>query len=291
MPTYLCHGFRWHRREIRIFVILNDIDDAAPDWIVGRTSSASLLAQFANNFDFLPKEPLAVPELVREPAGTPHRDDDLSVPPSRVAPSEDDVLANDWSPVKLLEEYDLEETQSASRPYAFVADHVVRIDLSVNVGDEMARYEAATAAAAAGATKDHAGGWFEQLRDKLQVGERIGWHIVVCADEERIAPDDGSSDYDGSDDDDGAVTPTRRLDLPMRPAADAPPSPNSRALAAAGAKPKPAAKGKERQQQGGAAQQPDFLRDDPVKTSPQPGLRHKLSTKGLRRLFSKKDGP
>ncbi|UNI21961.1 hypothetical protein JDV02_007899 [Purpureocillium takamizusanense] len=289
MPTYLCHGFRWHRREIRIFVILNNIDDAAPDWIVGRTSSASLLSQFAKNFDFLPEKPIAVPpETPGDPAHTArkqqpplHRDDDLSVPPSRVPPSEDDVLANDWSPVKLLEEYDLEETQSASRPYAFVADYVVRVDLSVNVGDEMARYESAAA------KDDAAAGWFERLRDQLQAGERIGWHVVVCADEERVAPIDDESSLNEYDDSDGGVaTPTRNLNLVMRAPGEAPRGRDQRSPLAAAAKAE-AGKDKEKQE---ASQQPDFLRQDPMKTSPQPGLRHKLSTKGLRRLFSKKDG-
>jgi hypothetical protein len=35
MPTYLIHGFRWPRNQIRIHVILQNIDDAAPEWLIG----------------------------------------------------------------------------------------------------------------------------------------------------------------------------------------------------------------------------------------------------------------
>ncbi|KAI2621457.1 hypothetical protein GGS26DRAFT_569318 [Hypomontagnella submonticulosa] len=63
MPTYLCHGFRWHRRSIRYFVVIQNVDDAAPEWIVARHSSVALLDQFYELFDFLPpcKEPTRIP--------------------------------------------------------------------------------------------------------------------------------------------------------------------------------------------------------------------------------------
>ncbi|KAI1102187.1 hypothetical protein F4804DRAFT_274921 [Jackrogersella minutella] len=54
MPTYLCHGFRWHRPSIRYFVVIQNIDDAAPEWIVTPKSPAALLDQFYELFDFLP---------------------------------------------------------------------------------------------------------------------------------------------------------------------------------------------------------------------------------------------
>ncbi|KAI1208416.1 uncharacterized protein F4807DRAFT_151436 [Annulohypoxylon truncatum] len=54
MPTYLCHGFRWHRPSIRYFVVIQNVDDAAPEWIVTRKSPVALLDQFYELFDFLP---------------------------------------------------------------------------------------------------------------------------------------------------------------------------------------------------------------------------------------------
>ncbi|KAH8195611.1 hypothetical protein TruAng_010216 [Truncatella angustata] len=54
MPAYLCHGFRWHRREIRYFVILKDVEDAAPEWIVAPKSAEAILETFYDEFDFVP---------------------------------------------------------------------------------------------------------------------------------------------------------------------------------------------------------------------------------------------
>lgn len=189
MPTYLCHGFRWHRRGIRIFVIVNNLDDVAPDWIVGRTSASLILQEFRNAYDFLPSRPLAAATATEEgKRKMQHQDDDLSLPPSRVPASEDEVLMHDWSSVKLLEEYDLEETTRASRPYAYVADHVVRVDLGANVAKEMAEYQTMA--------EERSDGWFEKLRDKLQATEDIQWYVVVCADGERAVPEEELDDDD-----------------------------------------------------------------------------------------------
>ena len=283
MPTYLCHGFRWHRRDIRIFVIVNNLEDATPDWLVGRTTSALILGQFAKAFDFLPKQILppqgTAPLLAEEghEAAALHRDDDFSVPPPRVPARDDNVLANEWSSVKLLEEYDLEETASAARPYAYVSDYVVRVDLGASVADEMAKYEAVA--------RQREGDWFEKLRDRVQAGATIQWYVVVCADEERAAPDEDLDEdaYDESSDEE-PPTPTMR-ELPLRQflqttaidAAERPASGPEGSRDAGKTKPDD-------------VQLPGFLSEDPFKSSQQHGLRHKLSTKGLRRLFSKKEG-
>jgi len=37
--TYLLHGFRWSRRLIRIYVIMQSLDSVASDWIVGASLS------------------------------------------------------------------------------------------------------------------------------------------------------------------------------------------------------------------------------------------------------------
>ncbi|EGR47907.1 uncharacterized protein TRIREDRAFT_48852, partial [Trichoderma reesei QM6a] len=171
MPTYLCHGFRWTRRLIRIFVIIEDLDDAAPDWITGRNSSAAILERFGTKFDYLPQR------LPQQQAETP---------------SEQDVLVNQFSPVKLLEEYDPEETSISARPFAYVADHVIRIDLSANVLEEMAKYEALV-------KERNEGNWFERLRDELQPGSPIEWYVVVNGDEERGWPHDDEEESEGSD--------------------------------------------------------------------------------------------
>ncbi|KAG5934388.1 hypothetical protein E4U53_000701 [Claviceps sorghi] len=218
MPTYLCHGFRWYRRSIRPFIILNDLDECAPDWIIEPVTAAVLLSQLAESFAFVPRldedehggntRPGPKPHVPRPP---PRHDEDLSMPASRVPPEQDRILMHDWSPVKLLEEYDERETVHAARPYAYVADYAVRVDLGADVLAEMALYDETL--------KKRNAAWFEQLRDKVQPEERSRWYVVVCDDTEREAPaedEDGveqeqeqeqerehDDDDDDDDDDDG----------------------------------------------------------------------------------------
>lgn len=167
--------------SIRIFVIIHDLDDAAPDWIIGRTTSSLLLSQLYTNFDFIP-EPSASQSSDPLPhqSKLPSQGDDFTLPPPRVPDTDDHVLLNDWSAVKLLEEYDPEEMTSHTRPYAFVADYAVRVDLSVDVAAEVARYEKRQ--------QEDEGEWFGKLRDQMQGAEDIKWYIVVCGDEAREVP-------------------------------------------------------------------------------------------------------
>ncbi|KAH6895292.1 AorFlbE-like protein [Thelonectria olida] len=223
MPTYLCHGFRWHRRDIRIFVILHDLEDAAPNWVIGPASSLAILSQFHALYDFLPDPPPPAPPPPVAPPKRPlsplafdpkmplmHRDDDHSMPLSRVADDEDHVrMHSSWSPVMLLEEFDPDDLMVASRPYAYVADYVTRIDLSADVVEEMAKYR-----------MRGKGEWFQQLRDEVQKGEDIRWYVVVCGDDVREVPgDSGSEDVDDSDEEDmsGEERPMDVINDGLRP--------------------------------------------------------------------------
>ncbi|EWG42233.1 hypothetical protein FVEG_04121 [Fusarium verticillioides 7600] len=191
MPTYLCHGFRWHRRDIRIFVILNDLEDAAPNWVLAPASSYCILDQLHAKYDFLPElSPPTTPTQKSVSAKNAnikkqfdHVDDDHALPTSRVSDAEDAVLMHSWSPVKLLEEFDVDEMVTACRPYAYVADYVVRVDLSVDVAGQMAKYYDRMAG------ED---GWIIKLRNELQKGESVRWYVVVCGDDVREVP--GKSD-------------------------------------------------------------------------------------------------
>ncbi|KAH8758465.1 hypothetical protein F5883DRAFT_427719 [Diaporthe sp. PMI_573] len=196
MPTYLCHGFRWKRRSIRVYVVVQNLDDAAPEWIVKRGSPRSLIQSFYNLFDFLPE--CTFPPTRRS-----------SYAPRSDGATADPVLAQDWSPVKVLEEHDPGNLDEVSRPYAYVADYVQRIDSSCSIVEEIARYEhmvrASREPAVTGPSSDETlngkrdtarlgdlAGWFEQLRDQLQKGEEIRWYVVVNGDEEREWPAEGS---------------------------------------------------------------------------------------------------
>ena len=257
MPTYLCHGFRWHRKSIRYFVVLQDLDDAAPEWIVASQSAVAFLDRFYELFDFLPpsnpprsqgslgdhnytlsndnhthSHPPSTHQNRHRRLDTKERDDvrvdraretwsnrirdgasrsrSRSRPrkrsrdnfkASRPATPEPDAAFNDWSIVKLLEEYDPANLNQLNGPWAYVADHIVRVDTSASIAEEMINYEERMKSEKVKATtgpSDKTGrdrnpsgnkkpGWFEMLRDQLQRGEEIQWYVVVCGDEERSA--------------------------------------------------------------------------------------------------------
>jgi hypothetical protein len=270
MPTYLVHGFRWHRASIRIHIILQDLEDAAAEWIIAPATSITLLNSFYSMYDFLPPstkppaaKPFTMPEKVsveeEHPLPTPRKlskkntrsisslrglrrkkekenglnethngirhdrsiscsDTSKTLPSTGVrkimsSTPERPTRFNDWSVVKLVEQYDPNDLQSASQPHAYVADYIIDISLSASVAEETVKYEAivreyesnhamTNSGTPATARADNSGdlstrgmkgrtknlGWFEKLRDALQSGESIGWYVVVCGDEERKVP-------------------------------------------------------------------------------------------------------
>lgn len=253
MPTYLCHGFRWQRRSVRVYVILQNLDDASPEWIIPAKSSQCILKSFYEVFEFLPycspKRGRYTPTRELDSGdGNGNENDDSRVPnssngstkarsqsrgrnrsqsqsthqsrsqsranlqqplPSLPATTddsssgsisaEDDFSAQSWSAIKLLEEYDPNDLTAVSRPYAYVADYAVRIDLSCSIIDEIAKYEqkqlqSAHPAVSIPSRESTPGnqGWFEDLRDQLQNGEELRWYVVVNNDEVRDWADEGS---------------------------------------------------------------------------------------------------
>lgn len=137
MPVYLLHGFRWPRPAIRIHIILQNLDDAAAEWISSPLTSSTLLTSFRT------LHPTIMAQL-------PH--------------------------LQLIEQYDpLDESAAAtSQPYAFVADRVEVCGLSRDVGEVMGKGVGA-----------EAWGALVELRDRLAGGEKVGWWVVYCGDEER----------------------------------------------------------------------------------------------------------
>ncbi|MCJ1483000.1 hypothetical protein MMC06_003166 [Schaereria dolodes] len=102
MPVYLIHGFRWPRSAIRIHIILNNVDDAAAEYVMSPTTSEALISTFRN---LHPELMAALPNL------------------------------------RLMEQYDPEDTSdnAVSQPWAFVADKVEECKLSLDVGEVMGR--------------------------------------------------------------------------------------------------------------------------------------------------------
>lgn len=255
MPTYLCHGFRWQRRSVRVYVVVQNLDDASPEWIIPAKSATCILESFYNLFEFLPYCTPTGPGLGSPPSseedesyifhtvGTPsinggsrsrsqsvatqsrrsrsqsqsqshrsrsrgrqtsqsQRSQQRQIDDIHAGTSDEDFKAQEWSVVKVLEEYDPMNLTEVSRPYAYVADYVVRVDLSVSIAEEMQRYEERIKAdrdpPMMGHASDETGrkkgnkrtGWFEKLRDQLQRGEDIRWYVVVNGDEVRDWPEE-----------------------------------------------------------------------------------------------------
>ena len=134
MPAYLVHGFRWPRISIRRHIIYNNIDAAAPEYIGLPQTSDALRENLCNLYGDIMK---SLPEL------------------------------------HFVEQYDPDDTskRATSQPYAFVADKVETIHLSLD----------ATKAMCQGVS---ANGWnaLVDLKERLAPGEEVGWWVVHNGD-------------------------------------------------------------------------------------------------------------
>ena len=151
MPTWLVHGFRWPRPLIRIHIVLQNIDEAAPEWTMGPRTSESLLENFHRLY----------PEIMEH------------------LPS-----------LRFIEQYDPEDLETKSHPYAYVCDQVHEVKLGLDVDEVRGK-----------GVSNEAWSALVDLRDKIAAGEKTGWFVVVNGDVERWAPpmDDEEDDYqDGS---------------------------------------------------------------------------------------------
>jgi hypothetical protein len=178
MPTYLVHGFRWQRPNIRIHIILHDLEDAAPEWVVAPATSITLLNSFYSLYDFLPPSnpppasyPLPAPTekiitkggdgeepktLTKKKAsiaslgslgrkGRPAKLEGKGTEASRTTSRDSKgkkTTFNDWSVVKFVEQYDPNDLSAISQPYAYVGDYIVEVKLGVSVNEEIGKYEA-----------------------------------------------------------------------------------------------------------------------------------------------------
>ncbi|KAF2203117.1 hypothetical protein GQ43DRAFT_367591 [Delitschia confertaspora ATCC 74209] len=96
MPTWFVHGFKWPRKLIRVHVIINDLDDAAPEWLMAPATSAALTSSFQKLY---PENMAHLPSL------------------------------------RFIEQYDPEDLTSKSQPYAYVCDQVHEVRLGVDIDD------------------------------------------------------------------------------------------------------------------------------------------------------------
>jgi hypothetical protein len=98
MSTYLIHGFRWPRPLIRIHILLQNLDDAAAEWLMAPATTAALTTNFR----------------------TLHGDAMKHLPN-----------------LKFIEQYDPldESSDMRSQPYAYVADVVHEVKLGIDIDD------------------------------------------------------------------------------------------------------------------------------------------------------------
>lgn len=153
------------------------------------------------------------------PSTADHRP--LSASANKIEKSETLPPFNDWSVVKLVEQYDPDDLSMSSQPFAYVGDYVVEVGLGASVTEHMARFETkvkrdeenlpktpnrdstassllspalspgprSPALSAREVRRMHRRlGWLEKLRDKLEANEEIGWYVVYCGDLERLSP-------------------------------------------------------------------------------------------------------
>lgn len=102
MPTYLLHGFRWPRSLIRVHVVLQNLDDAAPEWLVAPETTLALLKNFHQLY------PECMEHLPR---------------------------------LRFVEQFDPSDTSAAgvTQPFAYVADLVEEIKLGVEIDEVRGR--------------------------------------------------------------------------------------------------------------------------------------------------------
>ncbi|KAH9861837.1 hypothetical protein J1614_011590 [Plenodomus biglobosus] len=96
MPTWLVHGFRWPRAQIRIHIILQNLDDAAPEWLMAPATTACMIKNFQEQW---PAEMAQLPDL------------------------------------RFIEQYDPDDLTVKDQPYAYVCDIVHEVKLGVDVDD------------------------------------------------------------------------------------------------------------------------------------------------------------
>ncbi|KAH7081905.1 hypothetical protein BKA63DRAFT_562438 [Paraphoma chrysanthemicola] len=96
MPTWIVHGFRWPRAQIRIHIILQNIDDAAPEWLMAPATVSCMLENFKQQW----------PDQMKQLSG-----------------------------LRFIEQYDPDDLTVKDQPYAYVCDQVHEVKLGVDVDD------------------------------------------------------------------------------------------------------------------------------------------------------------
>lgn len=153
MPVYLVHGFRWPRKAIRIHIILNNVEEAAPEWLMSPTTSAALITNFR----------VLYPTLIAVLPG-----------------------------LRFIEQHNPGDTSTnaISQPFAFVTDKAERSELSIDVGAVMGMGVGAAGWDALADLRDHLApgekiGWFVVYNgDEERLNQRQAEEVANGGDNE-----------------------------------------------------------------------------------------------------------
>ncbi|KAL9049881.1 MAG: hypothetical protein Q9162_006965 [Coniocarpon cinnabarinum] len=146
MTIYLLHGFRWKRNEIMIYLHMRRKNESASNWIMAPGTQVSL-------YDSIQEE-------------LPH-------------------VFNALPNLRFIEEYHHDQ-EFCCAPYAYVADTVHEVKLSVDIQEVSTR-----------GIGNETWSAIAELRDKLAEGTPLGWYVVNCTDEERTFESSVDSDTNG----------------------------------------------------------------------------------------------
>lgn len=153
MPVYMLYGFRWPRAGftgIRVYIVLNNLEDATAEYVQKPITNKLLLESFSK--------------------------------------TEPDIASN-LPELRFVEQYDPEDEShdAVSKPYAYVGAKVISIpeEGSQNAGSSWNADIFQENPLDPAGTKALA-----EFRDKYAAGERIGWWIVYNGDPERYFPQD-----------------------------------------------------------------------------------------------------
>lgn len=168
MPTWLVHGFRWPRPQIRIHTILQNLDDVAPEWVMAPATSACLLENFKKEY---PKEMERLPDL------------------------------------RFIEQYDPDDLTVKDQPYAYVCDQVHEIKLGVDIDEARGGGDGGDRSAAIQELRDKVApdaklGWFVVVN-----GDVERWAPPLDSDEEEEYIDDGEEEEEETEAETKTITP------------------------------------------------------------------------------------
>jgi len=153
MPVYLIHGFRWPRAgvpSVRVYIVLEDLEDAAAEYIQEPTTTQVLLESFTRNHPGLMSH---LPNLL------------------------------------FIEQYDPEDISDAavSQPYAYVASRAVTLPDNARPKDGLSKpIDESKAEGLRPSAKELEA--LKKLRDHIAPEQEIGYWIIYNGDPEREYP-------------------------------------------------------------------------------------------------------